>query len=434
MVPITPILSVEGTFTQSHIQPHRDGQSNSAKIPPEIWLEVFLYATWVPGAFLTSDDHDVTGSTLNKNGAALHIRFRCAMDVNLSVSLVCKTWNALVPNTLFRYILVKNGDQALRIADMLENRKSSPHVAHRPGWWTNRLEIALDGTQPWTSIHTQAVARIIHHCPNLAVLSNAFCATDNQPFFPAIFDTFPITHGHSTQTLRQLELKGDAAWLAAVIAMLASSLEILYLRPVRAAGFKQQSWTCHLPRLHTLISEFPHGLSPTIGWDMPSLETLMMDDQLELQTCAQKYGHQLRHLSLPYPYFLTTSLSSLCPNLHELAIDFHNFHMEISFDSLNTHTSLRCIVIQNPILSAALPLGSHDTLRSALSSLTTLPSLRCLRFQLPLRNPVPTPPFSMWASWLERCQIQGITVQYCRGAEGRATWRPFTKEFIQHDL
>src|ERR1700722_3395209 len=104
MVPITPILSVEGTVTQSHIQPHRDGQSNSAKIPPDIWLEVFLYATWVPGPFLTSDDHDVTGSTLNKNGAALHIRFRCAMDVNLSVSLVSKTCDELGPNTVCLYI------------------------------------------------------------------------------------------------------------------------------------------------------------------------------------------------------------------------------------------------------------------------------------------------------------------------------------------
>jgi hypothetical protein len=397
--------------SRPHSPSRHPARLDASRLPPEIWLAVFVYATWDSEVFFTADRHDVLAKfAIDKYGVNLRKNFHAAMRVNRSVSLVCKTWNTLVQDNMFKYILVRNGAHAIQIATALEHHKSSAGNARRPGWWTIRLEVSIRYPSIWTVYHTNALTTIIKNCPNLVVFSTSYSTSNVELFSPALIYDLPKCNANGC--LRRLELKGDASLILEVVSMLASSLEILRISPSRVTSVPKPR-ACHLSRLHTFITTF--GLSSNIstGWNMPSLRTLIADYPLEL---IQRVGRQLRYLSIPHEGLLRASLS-LCPNLHELFMNCNRPDTENLFDGIKVHSSLRCIIFHRSTLLNYDP--GNDKIPTTSASYTSLrcffPSLECIRFQLseygvPLNSHVE-------GVSLNRCHAQGITVQYRRAPE-----------------
>ena len=429
-----------------------DKESKQLQLPPEIWLKVFAFASWIPGVLSISDHPAIIGFVRDRYGISVHNRFRVSMDVKLAISLVCRTWNALVSQTLFEYLLVKSGDQALRIASMLEQHTITPSKAHGRGWWTARLEFAFDGVHIWTNEHTNAVIRILRSCPNLICFSTAFCTADAYLFHsPSFCDALAELRTHSK--LKRLELKADLPLLKTIISALGQSLEILWLLPSRRVTTCRDPWKVCLPHLHTFISMFGHG-DVMENLELPSLRTLITDDPADQQSFIQRNGQQLLYLTIPNVSLMISSLS-LCPNLHSVAISYHEVALARHklFDNLE-HSSVQSIVVEDPefILPASLYTEprechfEHHFLRAILFSLISahnFPTLKVIRFVLPLCYTLE--PFhaklsgkllSIWNSWLDACSHRGIRVEVAQGADEWTAdeWRPLTLVFVERCL
>jgi hypothetical protein len=434
----------------------RNPELNQAtKIPPEIWLKIFSYATFIPGAFAILDRSAINAFAKDRYGLTLHNRFSAAMQFSLAVSLVSKAWNSLIQETMFQYVLIKSGDQVVRLAEALDQRKISFENAPVPTWWTLRLEISLHGVHIWTKAHANALFKIIKNCPNLVIFSTAFCTATAYSFYATLFHVLRDIRAHSR--LRRLELKGDAESLEQATVMFSSSLEVLFVIPSRTANIvaniMAKPSSCRLPKLHTLISTFGFGSGFTRKWDMPCLQAFRTDDPSELDFCLRRVGHNLTHLSIPSGALVAPSLS-YCANLQELAIDFCS-----SSDFINglllkkpfpTLASIYCIVLQN--LKFSHPTCQHRNpavcdlayyLRSTLSSISSeasFPSLERIRLLLPLQcESFECDRHFKWSlrTWLHSCLARGVQVQYCQGANdwtADANWQPFTVDFVESSL
>ncbi|KAI1786354.1 hypothetical protein LXA43DRAFT_1034082 [Ganoderma leucocontextum] len=208
------------------------------KFPPEVWLNVFDHATHIPGAYTCDDGPAILAYAADQHGIALHSRHREATNTMLSASLVCKAWTPLADEFLFRYILVKSGNHAIKIATTLKHFADIRRRSSFPGRYALRLELFLEGGHHWDSSHTIALAIIFSLCPNICVFSTAFMPVD-APFYCALFMTAMQVVGMRS-SLRRLELKGHAALFGGVLPPLAPHLESLVLVPLYAMGYKSE--------------------------------------------------------------------------------------------------------------------------------------------------------------------------------------------------
>jgi hypothetical protein len=428
--------------------PSHSGQAS--QIPPEIWLKVFSYVSWIPGAFEVSDHAAVIAFTRDKHGISVHNRYRLVMDSKLAISLVCWNWHSLIYRSLFEYLLVKSGEQASRMAASLEDHMAMDHQGRGPGWWAVRLELALEGVHDWTGAHADALAHILRHCPNLVVFSTAFSTFDAYLFHSSSFID-AISEFSRCSKLKRLELKGDVPLLEAVISVLAPSLEVIWVLPPRKSRASSKSWCLILPKLHTLISGFIRASCLTELWEMPSLQTLFMEDIIDLENCSQRTGHHLQRILVPSAARILPLLCH-CPQLHELVIDCSVvfFAVRLPLRGLYTHPSIRRIVIEDPDfirpVSWYMNTSAHVNRRllATLASLTSenhFPALDCVRFVLPLQyeasiEQLPSCLSLVWNSWLDTCREQGIQVQISRGAEEWTAdiWQDLSAEIIDNAL
>ncbi|KAI0372916.1 hypothetical protein BV20DRAFT_1042260 [Pilatotrama ljubarskyi] len=272
-------------------------------LPPEIWLTVFAYATYIPGALTHDDGQALVAFSRDKYGISAHRRHREATDLMRAVSRVCKAWTPLATEFLFKYVLIKGGDHAVKIAAALGEYGKYASSCHPAGRWTVRLELALEGVHRWDEEHTVALARIFAHCPNITVFSTAFSTADASLFQSRSF-LRAVCEAGVRSNLKRLELRGDIALLGMILPPLAPSLEALWILPSRRIIPGQVLETVHLPLVHTFILYEGFGWGgPPPTWTMPALRTLHIEDdhftdfsQRRLQAFFEAHGPQLQHL------------------------------------------------------------------------------------------------------------------------------------------
>ncbi|KAI0333501.1 hypothetical protein GY45DRAFT_265798 [Cubamyces sp. BRFM 1775] len=273
------------------------------ELPPEVWLRVFAYATYIPGAFENDDSQALVAFARDKYGISVHRRHREATDLMLAASRVCKTWTPLITEFLFQYLLVQSGDHAIEVAKVLGRYDQDALNRNAAGRWTVRLELALEGVHWWEDVHTAALARIFEYCPNVTVFSTAFSTTDASLFQGRRFLRAMRDVGMRSN-LRRLELKGDAALFETILPPLAPSLETLWLLPSRRTAPDRVLDPMHFPHVHTFILSEGFGWgSPPPNWAMPSLRTLYAEDdnlspvaQRKAQSFFGAHGAQLEQI------------------------------------------------------------------------------------------------------------------------------------------
>ena len=406
-------------------------------VPSEIWLDVFNYATWVPGALDLSDLSAINTFT-REDAYTRRDVFHSTMQVNLATSLVCKAWHSLAQEFMFRYILIESGDQAQQLARLLDDFDSNAHynnTYYTPCRWTRRLEVSMRSWSPsWTRPHTAALLSIRRHCTNLAIFSTAFCNAQSCNFCVSV--GYILRDICADSNLRRLELKDSQITDPSLFDILGSSLEILYVGHSRTTSPTLKTLALRLPKLQTLITGFAVSSSRMIEWDMPSLQALSMDDESGLKSFLARVGRHLRFLVLHNPYLLAASLLR-CPDLHQVDIDFHDiqaggpehpFVTQLKVDTME-HTSLRCIILRNLVLPS-----SHGSaiLQHRISSIlyhisggTTFPALECVRFVPSLHIPATQLQFrAILRSWIRSCSGSGIQVQHSHQEYDCTVWQP----------
>ncbi|KAH9952119.1 hypothetical protein B0H21DRAFT_715894 [Amylocystis lapponica] len=382
--------------------------SKHKQLPNEIWLEIFSYATFIPGAFTCNGGSAITSYARDDYGISLHRRFRESMDLKLTICLVCRIWRSLGIEYLFQYLLVTSGDQAVRVAAALEHHNSTSEKAHEPGWWTARLDLALDGTHVWTNKHSRALTYIFRNCQKLAVVSTAFCSPcprfTQAPSFARAFSEL-ATH----QGLRRLELMGSIAFFDAVIPLVSARLEVLWLRPSSpcVADARKRVQKCQFPRLHSFIlSSATQASNLLASFEMPFLETLVVQDTEPaelphvLRGFLERNGHRMRRF-VASGWF--SAFAELCCSITDYELP-SNAVATLSRSGL--HSSIKSLTLSGQKdLASLLELVAGDA----------LPTLELVRFLLPFQyRDLATPLAEQFLLMCKRC---GICVEISVGGD-----------------
>ncbi len=351
------------------------------KLPPEIWLKVFDHATHIPGAYGCDDGPALLAYAADQHGIALHSRHRGATNTMLSASLVCKAWAPLAAEFLFRYLLVKSGDHAVKIATTLDSLANDPLRSSSPGRFTHRLELFLEGVHQWKISHTTALAFILSHCLNILVFSTAFMSVD-APYESQQFMNAMQAVGLRSN-IRRLELKGNAALFWVVLPALAPHLESLVLIPLYARGTRSE---LTFPNLRTFVLSdrwaipLDDASSAITGppFRMPALRALHLSPNSSTDSeFFRTVTGQLEYLSAggnaSFAFDLCDSLSSLT----ELTLPAALF---VSIDHANFPSTLRVVNLDGRL--AGFPFGRLAVWVASWRP----PALTTIRFLLPFRR------------------------------------------------
>ncbi|KAI0707611.1 hypothetical protein C8Q76DRAFT_628388 [Earliella scabrosa] len=410
------------------------------ELPPEILLQVFDLATYIPGAYTHNDGEAFVAFTHDYHGISVHRRHREATDTMLAACLVCKSWSPLALELLFKYILVKSGAHAMQIAAALELHASRipSHASSRaPGHRAIRLELALEGVHVWTAEHTEAIRRVVAACPHLSVLSTAFYAGQRPLYQHSFLDALLLV-----SNIRRLELRCEFDCIKTILHPLSPSLESIWL--LLSDPF-ERSDACRwinsppmdFPRLQHLVVIGAWSGPPPREWFTPVLRTLCiystaMSPGVEkaFRQYLQDHGERLRHFSAHQHTYLG---AHLCPNLAECILSYRVLSVQFPHQ-FPAFPSLRRITFDGLSHKPDVYVLGPD-----LSRLTTwllegwaaglLTSLEAIRFLLPLKNfsQVVTPRAEqVFETFVEACRSHGVALEASLGADEHTAniWQP----------
>lgn len=299
----------------------------------------------------------------------------------LSASLVCKAWTPIAAEYLFRYILVKSGNHAVKIATTLDSLTNNSLRSCSPGRFTLRLELFLEGVHQWETSHTAALTSILSHCLNIRVFSTAFMSVD------APYDSQQFMNAMQAvglrPNIRRLELKGNAALFWVVLPSLAPHLESLVLIPLYARGTRSE---LTFPNLRTFILSdrwaIPLGdSSSTITgppFRMPALRALHLSPNSSTDSdFFRTVAGQLEHFSAGGNTAFALELCNSLSSLTEWTLPVTLF---ISIDRANFPPTLRVVNFDGGL--TGFPLGSL----AVWVANRRPPALTTIRFLLPFRR------------------------------------------------
>ncbi|EDR08346.1 uncharacterized protein LACBIDRAFT_326719 [Laccaria bicolor S238N-H82] len=139
-------------------------------VPEELWLEIFYCAT---GATCVDDGVDYVpfaAIPLEERRDSPRVERRC-FATKRNLLLVCKAWNALATETVYRTIRICRGTNTL--LDSLNMDTSSDKPGGGNGRFVRNVEIG-SGTQDFDPFNPTIVAQILAHCPGMVSLTRPF--------------------------------------------------------------------------------------------------------------------------------------------------------------------------------------------------------------------------------------------------------------------
>lgn len=419
-------------------------RQRAQELPPELWLEVFSYASTIPGAYTHTDPHAFIAFTLDTHGISVHRRHRDATDTMLAVSRVCRRWTPLATDFLFKYILVRSGAHAIQIACALKPRMTGGRTCASSGraWGsgTVRLELALEGVHVWEEAHTVALGRILDACPNLAVFSTAFSTSTG---FRQV-ESGPLCRAMGLvgrkSSIRRLELSGSTPEMEGLICTLSPHIEALWILPGSARTSGHMGGTpVTLPALHVLVT----AEAPSQDWTTPALRSLILDRSSDAaspcdrtQAFLSEQGRQLEQFSAGSNTGHALRLGlRLCPNLTDCSLSLAAL---LDLDSLGhpMSLSLRRLTLSHALGQSGLAgfeWGAIANLNGWLRKgwdTGYLPSLTTIRFRLPVRRCKRlVPGWTGVMQALEKdCSRYGVRLEVSLGADEHTAdiWRPLS--------
>ncbi|KAH9485529.1 hypothetical protein JR316_0002439 [Psilocybe cubensis] len=183
--PSWPKMSLTPECDCEHTQPittyyHR--RTVTPQLPPELWLEIFEFATYVHSqSTITPLDpftpRHVCRSALGANSPSL------ASRTKLVLVLVSKEWRNIALQLLYRHIEVRSIHRAQLILRALQHGVSN----HEPyGQWTRHIEIFTFTRGANDIRYLHAIYKILELCPELRILSGNWTNLIHVDFLQAV--------------------------------------------------------------------------------------------------------------------------------------------------------------------------------------------------------------------------------------------------------
>ncbi|KAF8163620.1 hypothetical protein B0H34DRAFT_805974 [Crassisporium funariophilum] len=417
------------------------------ELPPEVWSKIFLFTAYIPGAFDLTNYEAIAEFTRDRHGISANNRLTSSLNTKLALSLVCKSWNVLVQRVIFEYICIKNGAQALALAAVLHGKADDLNPVQGPGWWTLRVEIALEGVHIWTSEHTDAVLYILGNCPNLVCFSTIFSTAE-----PHVYSCIALIESlRHHRELKRVELKMDKWVLERTSTFLAGFLEVLWMLPCRRFSEGDNAHHAVFPRLRILVSgtqceQLVKKLS------LPNLRACIIDHSITSVLPVMNGGI--------IEFLAASDLGSMlpmlrfCPNLTTISIKYRELASdEFVWNTEPKYPSVQCIMIEDLDLLrregwyGLATYDSQDTYAnvhlnlSKLVSLDLFPELKSLKLFLPVHTKEKVTAWflagirDIWRRLLTQCSTLNIRVEVSQGSEEWTanTWQPLAPDGV-YDL
>jgi hypothetical protein len=408
-------------------------------LPPEIWLEVFGHATWIPGA-LNVDDHEaITAYSSDEHAVCLQAAYNSAVETMQSIRLVCAGWLSIAAPLTLQYCMIRSGRQATRLESLLKAYAIAHPDQRSYGWYTKRLEIFLEGAHEWDILHTNTIIRILDHCPNLQIFSSAHCTVEGD-----IFNGSKLAARLAERRLLRLEMRADHSLILAAIG---GYLRVLCITASKRISPAFKDIQLSLPALRLVI--LSHCDTPLVTlmkeWNMPDLTAFAIaSPSAEGLPNIDSIICGIRHLALPSALSILPAMRS-CHLLVSLDISLNRSAL-VPFGRVGLQIALRQLTIRNCVdfsrpatwYNNSQNARQHLYLRDCLNSVVsqrTFPALECIRLVLPAAHgwlppdrlgDVPSALTDVWAPWFEECRELNIGVLAARGAEQAVAdvWEP----------
>ncbi|KAF7432562.1 hypothetical protein PC9H_004503 [Pleurotus ostreatus] len=312
-------------------------------LEPELWLEIFRYATASPILAEISDyGYRPFDAVLweERNW----FEHEVSLFTKRSISTVCKYWNLLVAEFLFEDLHVRRGTNALKRALNSPTYYSSSGCGK--GRWVKRVELcsSLGDFDPF---RPSVLVEILRSCPRAQTLVRKFSPGGGDPLSRCrgLENDFPMLY-----SLRRIDWwfpsgRTPGESLGFLTDVLHHSPELRYLSlgnyVSKPSGVRMLSTDrVSLPQLSVLRLEsiHPQLLSFVRQWHLPKLTHLVLDPSALAGQFSVLHIIGSRILSLElmhHPAFMEKDYISHilyeCPNLQEL-----NYHVDIT-QPMDTH-------------------------------------------------------------------------------------------------
>lgn len=152
-------------------------------LPPEIWLKIFCYATFVPGLFLERGLQPSETQSLFPRGIRRHSDE--GFFTKRSLVLVSKSWNVMAIPLLYECIRIK---RTKSVTGLLEALKQFRDLGHQ----TKRLDIQLRANSRLVPL-SSTLEDIVCSLPNLSIFT--ISAKDSGDIAQVLPDSFTVALG-----------------------------------------------------------------------------------------------------------------------------------------------------------------------------------------------------------------------------------------------
>ncbi|KAM5533206.1 hypothetical protein V8D89_013162 [Ganoderma adspersum] len=345
-------------------------------LPPELWLEIFRYATHVPRArSISPGDPFVPERPVDyvwgMNSPIASMRTKCTLV------RVCRAWRSIATELLFEHVVLSSPRRLdIFYRTLLESHKelkkteSGEHevvIGQGYGQRVRHLEVQRWMRAGHAQSFWQAVVRIVSFCSRLRVLSGLWQEPLPEGFLPVLAQYLP-------PTLEEIYWQQDSVLIAVkelpllTTSMLASfpAIRVLDLRKICVLDAERSLQhvtfgSLSLPNVRYLaLPTCPFLFRYASKQDLPALHHLVLDAAgaprtvyaplatKELANFLERHGENLRTVELlpsntqslrPGPISVAAFLApNACPNLETLVFDCREKVLSVTHDALMRHT------------------------------------------------------------------------------------------------
>ncbi|KAF8629896.1 hypothetical protein AX15_003252 [Amanita polypyramis BW_CC] len=344
-----------------------------ADLPPELWLEIFQFSTYVhrEASIVPLDPfapRHVSTNVMASNSPSITLKTK------LSLVLVCRSWREIAMPLLYRYVAIRSPSRANRLLDVLRTsfrrtralRKHESTLTGGYGYWTKHLEIYTHARGAHGLQYLQNLFYIFQYCPNLHILTGSW----NHDLPLEFLNSISRLYGQTLQGLFWNEQRPHSVELYGTVAspkFLATfrnlcALDLRHIIGSYPAEYEKDPRPV-VPFVQDLIlSTHTRSLQTATALQLPSLRNLTLQPQMH----GSASTHLLKSfLHVHGPSLVTVDLRSPSQDLdHDLGYSSIRRNMEHINPDLFLDDICPCLTsLTFPVTSPVPAISAHNTLR-----------------------------------------------------------------------
>ncbi|KAJ2917735.1 hypothetical protein MD484_g2618, partial [Candolleomyces efflorescens] len=306
------------------LRPLQRSSQPNRELPPEIWLEIFEFATYVHRSATIKPLNPFTVKRASTNVMGVNTPV-FALQTKLAIVAVCKSWRRLALPILYQHVVIRSPKRAERILKALQPSQATTDALQAPascGQWTRHIEVFTHARGCASLTYLQTLFAIFRCCPNLQILSGTWIYLLPPEFLHAVSEMYgPSVEGlyWSETSDRIVRRQGSPLTTSTTLAFLSAfrSVRILDLRHFVAKetldplhpDSESDAPSTILPLVeHLIVSTNTWSLSTANRLLLPRLHSLTVKpstpdktDHYQLVQLLQVHGQSLVFVDISLP-------------------------------------------------------------------------------------------------------------------------------------